>query len=87
MTQFPIQNGIAIIPQGTTIINDRAFFGCQELTSVVIPEGVTAIVFIYLCLIIPNYNITKMRLRLQSHFLLFRLSPNRRLVVCEFQYK
>ena len=43
MSQFPIQNGIAIIPQGTTIINDRAFFGCQELTSVVIPEGVTAI--------------------------------------------
>ena len=43
MTQFPIQNGVAIIPQGTTIINDRAFFGCQDLTTVVIPEGVTTI--------------------------------------------
>ena len=73
MTQFPIQNGIAIIPQGTTIINDRAFFGCQELTSVVIPEGVTAIVFIYLCLIIPNYNITKMRLRFAISFFIISL--------------
>ena len=43
MTQFPVQNGHAIIPQGTTIINDRAFFGCQDLTTVVIPEGVTTI--------------------------------------------
>ena len=43
MSQFPIQNGIAIIPQGTTIINDRAFFGCQDLTTVIIPEGVTII--------------------------------------------
>ena len=43
MTQFPIQNGVAIIPQGTTIINDYAFFGCQDLTTVVIPEGVTTI--------------------------------------------
>lgn len=40
---FSIQNGVAIIPQGTTIINDRAFFCCPELTSVVIPEGVTTI--------------------------------------------
>ena len=43
MSQFPIQNGVAIIPQGTTIINDYAFFGCQDLTTVVIPEGVTTI--------------------------------------------
>jgi hypothetical protein len=43
MTQFPVQNGVAIIPQGTTIINDYAFFGCQDLTTVVIPEGVTTI--------------------------------------------
>ena len=43
MTQFPIQNGTAIIPQGTTIIKDRAFFGCKELTTVIIPEGVTTI--------------------------------------------
>ena len=43
MTLFPIQNGTAIIPQGTTIIEDRAFFGCKELTTVIIPEGVTTI--------------------------------------------
>ena len=43
MTQFPVQNGVAIIPQGTTIIDDYAFFGCQDLTTVVIPEGVTTI--------------------------------------------
>ena len=43
MTHFPVQNGLAIIPQGTTIINDRAFFGCQDLTTVIIPEGVTTI--------------------------------------------
>lgn len=43
MIQFPVQNGVAIIPQGTTIINDYAFFGCQDLTTVVIPEGVTTI--------------------------------------------
>ena len=43
MTLFPVQNGIAIIPQGTTIIDDYAFFGCQDLTTVVIPEGVTTI--------------------------------------------
>ena len=43
MPLFPVQNGVAIIPQGTTIIDDYAFFGCQELTSVVIPEGVTTI--------------------------------------------
>ena len=43
MTHFPVQNGHAIIPQGTTIINDRAFFGCQDLTNVIIPEGVTTI--------------------------------------------
>ena len=41
MTQFPVQNGLAFIPQGTTIINDRAFLGCQDLTTVIIPEGVT----------------------------------------------
>ena len=43
MSQFSVQNGVAIIPQGTTIIEDRAFFGCQDLTTVVIPEGVTTI--------------------------------------------
>lgn len=43
MSQFPVQNGVAIIPQGTTIINDYAFIGCQDLTTVVIPEGVTTI--------------------------------------------
>lgn len=31
------------IPEGVTKLDDRAFFGCKNLTTVVIPEGVTSI--------------------------------------------
>ncbi len=43
MPQVAIKNGVAIIPQGTKIIEDDAFFGCSGLTSVTIPDSVTSI--------------------------------------------
>lgn len=39
MANFEVNNGIAIIPEGTTTIDERAFENCIELKSVVIPEG------------------------------------------------
>ena len=44
MTQFEIKDGVAIIPEGTTEIPFRAFFNCEDLTTVVIPDSVTCIV-------------------------------------------
>ena len=43
MADFEIKNGVAIIPEGTTEIGERAFYDCAELTSIVIPDSVTSI--------------------------------------------
>ena len=43
MSQFEIKDGVAIIPEGTTVIEFAAFKNCVELHSVTIPESVTTI--------------------------------------------
>ena len=43
MAQFEIKDGVAIIPEGTTEIWDRAFYGCTSLKSITIPKGVKEI--------------------------------------------
>ena len=41
---YPInENGIGIIPLGTTYIKDRSFRGCKKLTNIVIPVSVRTI--------------------------------------------
>ena len=40
MAQFEIKDGVAIIPEGVVTIGHGAFSRCEELQSVVIPEGV-----------------------------------------------
>ena len=41
--KFEISDGVAIIPEGTTAIGNRAFDDCTSLESVTIPESVTEI--------------------------------------------
>lgn len=53
MSDFVIENGILkkytgpggdiVIPEGVTVIGEKAFWRCEGLTSVVIPEGVVSI--------------------------------------------
>ena len=43
MAKFEIKDGIAIIPEGTTMIRSYAFDDCRTLESIVIPESVTEI--------------------------------------------
>ena len=43
MAKFEIKNGVAIIPEGTTMIGAYAFAGCSLLESVTIPESVEVI--------------------------------------------
>ena len=43
MDKFEIKDGVAIIPEGTTEIGDRAFFDCTSLKSITIPDSVTRI--------------------------------------------
>ena len=43
LSQFEIKDGVAIIPEGVTMIAHGAFSRCTELQSVVIPEGVVDI--------------------------------------------
>ena len=43
MAKFEIKDGVAIIPEGTTEIGDRAFRDCTSLESVTIPKSVTEI--------------------------------------------
>lgn len=43
MAKYEIKDGIAIIPEGTQKIENRAFAGCKELTFVTIPDSVTEI--------------------------------------------
>ncbi|MBO7231357.1 MAG: leucine-rich repeat domain-containing protein, partial [Bacteroidaceae bacterium] len=43
MAKFEIKDGVAIIPEGTTEIGNRAFFDCTSLKSITIPDSVTSI--------------------------------------------
>ena len=43
MAKYEIIDGVGIIPQGVTKIEDEAFRGCENLTGIVIPDSVTEI--------------------------------------------
>ena len=43
MAELEIKDGVAIIPEGTTKIDDNAFCGCADLSQVVIPNSVKKI--------------------------------------------
>ena len=43
MAKYEIKDGVGIIPEGTTEIESKAFFGEMTLKSVVIPDSVTSI--------------------------------------------
>ena len=43
MAKYEIIDGVGIIPQGVTKIEDEAFYGCENLTNIVIPDSVTKI--------------------------------------------
>ena len=43
MADFEIKDGVGIIPEGTTVIENYAFNNCTELTSIVISNSVTYI--------------------------------------------
>ena len=43
MADFEIKNGVAIIPEGTTMIEEGAFSECTSLVDITIPESVTEI--------------------------------------------
>ena len=39
MAEYKIENGKAVIPEGTTTIEDYAFDGCADLKSIIIPDS------------------------------------------------
>ena len=43
MAKYEIRDGVGIIPDGTTKIDDYAFQGCENLISVIIPDSITEI--------------------------------------------
>ena len=43
MAKFEIKDGVAIIPEGTTMIEEGAFSECTSLVNITIPESVTEI--------------------------------------------
>ena len=43
MAEYEIKDGVAIIPEGTKIIESYAFKNCEELKSIVIPKSVEVI--------------------------------------------
>ena len=43
MAKYEVKDGVGIIPEGTTFIDNQAFNGCTRLTSVIIPDSVTEI--------------------------------------------
>ena len=43
MAKYEVVNGVGIIPEGVTAIDNEAFYDCESLISVVIPSSVTKI--------------------------------------------
>ena len=43
MANYEIIDGVAIIPEGIEMIADEAFWNCEELERVVIPQSVRKI--------------------------------------------
>ena len=43
MAKYEVVNGVGIIPEGVTEIDNEAFYDCESLTSVEIPSSVTEI--------------------------------------------
>ena len=43
MAKYKIKNGICVIPEGTKIIECKAFLDCIDLKEIIIPESVEAI--------------------------------------------
>ena len=43
MAKYEVKDGVGIIPEGTTVIEQDAFKDCTSLTSIVIPDSVTFI--------------------------------------------
>ena len=58
---YEIKNGVAIIPEGTKEIGNKAFNKCTELTSIVIPNSVKKIgeLAFYGCINLKNIVIPK----------------------------
>ena len=36
MAKYEIKDGVGIIPEGRIVIEERAFQGCKELTSIIV---------------------------------------------------
>ena len=43
MAKYEIKDGVGIIPEGTTNIEENGFYNCTGLTGIIIPDSVTRI--------------------------------------------